>query len=92
MPEKTKIKSLEERIVETERRLIKTEKQLLKKSRRNMRRIPLLVPVLGSFGLVSMFYGFEKILDKSLFADNPIALILIGLALIILTGAAIQKL
>lgn len=92
MPDKSKIQNLEEKIINTEKRLIEAEKKLVKKSQQNLRRIPLLVPILGSFGLVSMFYGFEKLLDQSWLVENPILLILVGLGLMVLTGVAAQKL
>lgn len=56
-------------------------------------RYPLTFALIGTFGLVSTFYGFEKIIDSvELFADNPWILLVIGLATLSVTGLALRKL
>jgi hypothetical protein len=56
-------------------------------------RYPLTFALLGTFGLVSTFYGFEKIIDKiSLFVNQPWILLVIGLAILSITGLALRKL
>jgi hypothetical protein len=54
---------------------------------------PLTFALVGTFGLISTFYGFEKLIDKvSLFADQPWILLIIGLATLSATGLALRKL
>lgn len=56
-------------------------------------RFPLIFTLLGSFGLVATFYGFERLIDKvALFSENPVALLLTGIAILILTGTLYKKL
>ena len=60
---------------------------LLEKPRAGLGRIPLLLPLLGGFGLVSTFYGFEKLLDQTALVNHPLVLISTGIILLLLTGA-----
>lgn len=54
---------------------------------------PLTFALLGTFGLVSTFYGFEKLIDSIPFlANNPWFLLLIGLTTLLITGLALRKL
>lgn len=56
-------------------------------------RFPLLFTLLGAFGLVATFYGFEAILNKIQFlADNPFLLLGTGILTLILTGTLYKKL
>ena len=56
-------------------------------------RFPLLFTLLGSFGLVATFYGFERLIDQvDFFSDNPVALLLTGIAVLIFTGSLYKKL
>ncbi|MBI2589097.1 hypothetical protein HYW35_02760 [Candidatus Saccharibacteria bacterium] len=56
-------------------------------------RFPLLFTLLGAFGLVATFYGFERIIDKiTFFANHPFLLLGAGLLLLILTGSLYKKL
>lgn len=56
-------------------------------------RYPLVFALLGTVGLVSTFYGFEKIIDQMpLFVNNPWILLVIGLATLSITGLALRKL
>ena len=66
--------------------------QIVHKERDRLGRIPLLLPLVGTFGLVTTFYGFEKILDRSSFIDQPYLMIVIGVSLLLATGAAANKL
>lgn len=76
--------------------LIESEIQQVRKivhdERRVLSRIPLFLPLLGTFGLVTLFYGIEKVLDQTPFVDQPLILIVLGIFLLLLTGAAAQKL
>ncbi len=66
--------------------------QIVQKEQERLGRIPLLLPLLGTFGLVTTFYGFEKILDRTPFIDQPHIMIFIGVTILLLTGAAANKL
>ena len=56
-------------------------------------RFPLVFGLTATFGLVSVLYGFEKIIDQiPLFVDNPWILLILGLGLLLITGAAYRKL
>lgn len=54
--------------------------------------LPLLGPLLAGFGLVSTFYGFEKILDRTFLVDQPWLLLFLGILALLLTGAYYKKL
>ncbi|MBI4175052.1 hypothetical protein HY523_00360 [Candidatus Berkelbacteria bacterium] len=60
--------------------------------RKQLGRIPLLIPLLATFGLVATFYGFEKFLDQTILVNHPFELIGIGVVILLITGAAAQKL
>ncbi len=56
-------------------------------------RFPLLFTLLGTFGLVATFYGFEAIIDRiELLANNPFILLGVGLATLVITGSLYKKL
>ena len=56
-------------------------------------KFPLVTAILVTFGLVSVLYGFEKMIDKvDFFVENPHILLLIGLTTLALTGAFYKKL
>ena len=56
-------------------------------------RFPLLFGMLITFGFVSILYGFEKLIDSvDLFANNPWILLITGLVILLVTGAAYKKL
>jgi hypothetical protein len=56
-------------------------------------RFPLLFTLLGTFGLVATFYGFEAMIDRiDLLANNPFILLGVGLATLIITGSLYKKL
>lgn len=56
-------------------------------------RFPLLFTLLGTFGLVATFYGFEGIINRiELLADNPVILLSVGLLALITTGTLYKKL
>ncbi len=56
-------------------------------------RFPLVFALVGTFGFVSTLYGFEKIIDSiDVLANNPWALLLIGLITLSVTGLALRKL
>jgi hypothetical protein len=56
-------------------------------------RFPLLFTLLGAFGVVTTFYGFEHLIDKvPWLANNPVVTLLTGLGILILTGSLYKKL
>lgn len=56
-------------------------------------RHPYIFAIVGAFGLVSTFYGFEKIIDQiPALTNNPWILLVMGLGLLYVTGLALRKL
>lgn len=56
-------------------------------------RFPLVFTLLGAFGLVATFYGFEGIIDQlPVLADNPLILLSTGVLTLALTGTLYKKL
>lgn len=56
-------------------------------------KFPLPFALLGAFGLVTTFYGFEHFIDQvPLLVENPIILILIGVLCLMITGKFYKKL
>jgi hypothetical protein len=55
-------------------------------------RFPLLFTILGAFGLVATFYGFEGVMDRTGLSENPWILLAIGLSVLIFTGSLYKKL
>ena len=56
-------------------------------------RFPLLFGLLATFGLVSILYGFEKLIDRvDLFVNNPWILLATGVVTLLISGAAYRKL
>lgn len=54
---------------------------------------PLLFGLLITFGFVSTLYGFEKLIDRvDILVNNPWILLIIGVSLLVITGAAYRKL
>lgn len=67
---------------------------LLREERnRAQQRFPLAYALLATFGLVCVFSGFYKFIEKiDLLSNNPSALVAIGLVILVMTGAAYKKL
>ncbi len=58
-----------------------------------VQRFPLLFTMLGAFGLVATFYGFEGIIDRiDLFTNNPVILLIVGVVALMVTGTLYKKL
>ncbi len=74
--------------------IIQREEESVKKFRDTYaNKYPWLFAVAGAFGIVSTFYGFEKIIDRiDLFADNPWILLATGLIILVVTGSFYNKL
>lgn len=73
------------------------EKRLIKKIANERSaaetRFPLFFGLTATFGLVSVLYGFEKLIDRvEVFVNNPWILLVTGVILLLITGAAYRKL
>lgn len=71
--------------------------ELLKKIDRKRENInnkfPLWSALAATFGVVSIFYGFEKIINEiPVLSNNPWILLVVGLAILIATGTTYKKL
>ena len=61
--------------------------------RNAIQRFPFLFLGLSTFGGVAVFYGFEKIIDRTPYlADNPVGILISGFIILLLTGALYRKL
>lgn len=57
------------------------------------KRLPLLFTLLGTFGLMATFYGFQHLINKiPVLADNPLITLCVGLLTLLLTGTLYKKL
>ena len=57
------------------------------------KRFPLLFTLLGAFGLVATYAGFSDLIDKiPLLSRDPIVTLLVGLAVLVVTGKLYKKL
>lgn len=56
-------------------------------------RFPILIVFLSTFGLVSTFYGFEKVIDQiPYFVENPFMVLVFGILTLAVTGTLFKKL
>lgn len=56
-------------------------------------KFPLWSALTATFGIVAVFYGFEKLIDKvPVLANNPWILLVTGLIILIATGTTYKKL
>jgi hypothetical protein len=68
-------------------------KKISENSAKAQSRFHLFYALLATFGLISVFYGFEKLIDRvDFFVDQPWVLLLIGLLILGITGRLYQKL
>ena len=77
--------------------IIDKEKALLEKAGKGreaaFNRFPLGFALLGTFGVVAIFYGFEGLIDRiDILANNPWILLATGLAILAATGTLYKKL
>ena len=79
-----------------EKEILKAPKQIeniiTKQRKAVFTRFPLLFTLLGTFGLVATFYGFERLMDQLGLSDNPIILLLVGIGILIFTGTLYKRL
>ena len=73
--------------------LIKQQEQNVIKFRDTYaQKYPALFALGATFGLVSILYGFEKIIDRlDFFANNPWVLLATGVTLLLITVACCRK-
>ena len=56
-------------------------------------RYPLLFSMLGALGIVSVFYGFEGVLDSiSFFQNRPFLILVFGFLVLLFTGSLYKRL
>ncbi|MFC1656894.1 hypothetical protein ACFL14_02975 [Patescibacteria group bacterium] len=86
------IDKLKQTLTEDEMDLV--HRVLVEKSvvRKTLEKHPVLLAVLGTLGVVSVFYGFEKIIDQTLLSSSPIYLLLFGFLILYFTGLLLKKL
>lgn len=67
--------------------------KLAQKKRSAIERFPLPFTLLGTFGLVATFYGFEHLIDNNQFlSEHPIILLAVGISTLAFTGTLYKKL
>lgn len=83
--------------LDKERAVIEKEKVVVQKIEKGREKLsskfPLPFALLGAFGLVATFYGFEGIINRIDFLyNNPILMLLTGITALVITGKLYQKL
>jgi len=68
------------------------EKLLETRRQEALHRYPLLITLSAAFGLVSIFYGFEAIINQLGLQDNPLILLGLGVGILAATGTLYKKL
>ena len=67
--------------------------KILNPKKNAFERFPLLFTLLGAFGIVAIFYGFEHLIDRiDILANNPFILLATGIAALVITGTLYKKL
>ncbi len=57
------------------------------------KRFPLLFTLLGTFGVIATFYGFQHVFESiPLLADHPYIALIVGLVILFATGKLYKKL
>ncbi len=65
---------------------------LHEEQRRAKEKFPLVYALLATFGLVATVTGFSKLIDKTEYLkEHPIILIIIGIAILVITGSVYNK-
>ena len=78
------------KLTDRERELVRG---LIYRRERVFEKFPLLFTLLGAFGLVATFYGFERVIDDiDILANNPFILLGVGIGILIFTGTLYSKL
>ncbi len=83
----------ENQIKQLEALATKLETQASTYRRSTLERFPLLIIGLSTFGLVSVLYGFEKLIDSiPWLADRPLVILTVGLCALAVSGTLFKKL
>ena len=70
-----------------------TFEKIVQRRNRAFKRYPILLTLLGTFGVVSTFYGAQHLLDRvPLLANNPIISFAFGILLLLFTGTLYKRL
>jgi type VI protein secretion system component VasF len=73
--------------------IVQEEQKVVRFRETYARKYPWLFAVVGAFGIVATFYGFEKLIDKvDIFVENPWILLITGLVTLAVTGTFYNKL
>jgi hypothetical protein len=84
------IKDTEKKIIEKEVAIVQ---KIGEKREKAFEKYPLVFTLLGTFGLVATFYGFERVIDRiDVFKDNPYILLGTGIITLVVTGSLYKKL
>ena len=84
------VKSMEKLVGDT---ALKAEQMVDPYRQSIFKRFPVLLIGLSTFGIVSVLYGFEKIIDSIPFlADRPLFILLFGIGALWTTGSLYKKL
>lgn len=83
--------------LDKEKAVIEKEKAVVQKIEKEREKLsskfPLPFALLGAFGLVATFYGFEGIINRIDFLyNNPILMLITGIVALVITGKLYQKL
>lgn len=67
-------------------------KKILRKEQTAFRRFPLLFALMGTFGVVSIFHGLARIIERiPLINNNPFILVALGVVTLIFTGTLYKR-
>ena len=89
MEEKNKRRINLETISHQEERIIRLLRQEQKQARD---KFPLVYALVATFGLVAIASGFSKLTERiGFFEENPDILLLVGIIILIITGAVYRK-
>ncbi|GAC1499902.1 MAG: hypothetical protein NVS1B10_03080 [Candidatus Saccharimonadales bacterium] len=70
-----------------------TLKKLIEQRDSVFSRLPIVFTLLGTFGLVATYYGFQHIIERiPLLVNNPFITLGVGLAVLIFTGTLYKRL
>lgn len=66
---------------------------LREERKRAQKKFPLIFGLIATFGVAAIFAGFNRMISSYEFLDkNPVTLVLVGLVVLIISGAAYKKL
>ena len=86
------LKKLEKTLTKDEITLVHrilTEQSVIRKA---LEKHPVLLAILGTLGVIFVFYGLEKLIDQTFLASSPVFLLLFGFLILYFTGLLLKKL